>query len=912
MRKVFIVLLMSCVALLAIDSWADVLVYESFGDCTDGDGIDGYSGTSAESGLSGTWSLVDGGTKTFDVVSDLAVSIEGGHEPETIDNSQHLFYSGGWARATHTRLLASPIDLTADGVYYLSFFAVSDDTDDFNAQLGLYDGTNAILAGQGYSRGLNATYGDLDTAVDDGNDELSISVSDGDTVFYLVELIKTNSGSTDDLEVTICAFNLTTNSDIFHGADVARTQSFTGVSSSFDYMIFKQDGSCWMDELRICDSMESATGGISSFLPSADDMTRVILDLGTERTVEDYTFAATGATTTGWGAVDAWHGLGGGTYASSGIRDSDSSDEDSWFGEQTQTDSGFFNIADVNMVEGTTYGFTAYARTRWGAEGVNISIVAGDDPNISLATMAHGVVHDDGWQEVYVSHTATADDHGKNIGVKFEGYSDEMSNSWFRYDDVHLYENYYRMDVVGVTDNQPDGSAVLDAGTDVTLSWTQSNDPNLSGQTLVYCVSNISPDVDSYLDNPTVVELSSLESSYSIGTVTYDDWIVWRVDSIVDVNSTVAETYQGESYVVSVESQDVAPVVTAGNDWLTYVGGPMPVLTADVNDYAEGDVYDADVVWSVEVPWEPVDPTVMQMYDHTDDADLVTLEAEGYDPNLVLDWIGSDVRDDNSGYDPLVITISGLPSGEYAWTSYHHDASDQTGTFDVTVIDSTGTSTTTGIDISAGAELPVTTFTTTINSDGGDIQLQFDNTGNSNSTLFMVLNGFVLSDSVNADLAVDFGNSTTQVADGFAGYTATHEEADTFVAYSYDALGTTGITVLPEWGPAVAYGASVTVDKISGDPLAPTANFSANYSGEYTVTITATDTNGTQGAQTDSDTLVVRVAPDACTGAISWGGGSYDDSDLDNDCDVDLEDFALLAAQWLSDTTLTDSAPREE
>jgi hypothetical protein len=97
-------------------------------------------------------------------------------------------------------------------------------------------------------------------------------------------------------------------------------------------------------------------------------------------------------------------------------------------------------------------------------------------------------------------------------------------------------------------------------------------------------------------------------------------------------------------------------------------------------------------------------------------------------PDLLRDWTGTDGRQYG---DPLTLTISGLPAGEYEWLSYHHDPEDQTGIFDVTVNDAAGSATTTGIDISSTrndaivAIADVTKFTTDILSDGSDVSLTF-------------------------------------------------------------------------------------------------------------------------------------------------------------------------------------------
>ncbi len=101
---------------------------------------------------------------------------------------------------------------------------------------------------------------------------------------------------------------------------------------------------------------------------------------------------------------------------------------------------------------------------------------------------------------------------------------------------------------------------------------------------------------------------------------------------------------------------------------------------------------------------------------------------------------------------------------------------------------------------------------------------------------------------------------------------------------------------------SVAGDSDAMVTKTSTDPLAPTADFTATTAGTYTIQLTATDASG----QTRSDILTIRVAEDACA-AAQLNGAVISESDLDEDCDVDLDDFAALAAEWMSDIRLTSS-----
>ncbi len=122
--------------------------------------------------------------------------------------------------------------------------------------------------------------------------------------------------------------------------------------------------------------------------------------------------------------------------------------------------------------------------------------------------------------------------------------------------------------------------------------------------------------------------------------------------------------------------------------------------------------------------------------------------------NLLRDWIGTDGRQYG---DPLTLTISGLPAGEYPWLSYHHDADNQTGEFDVVITDASGVRTFTGIQITDRVLDGVVTlagaskFSTMITSDGSSpVVLTFTNPVGLSQTgvappagrEFFIMNGF--------------------------------------------------------------------------------------------------------------------------------------------------------------------------
>jgi hypothetical protein len=92
-----------------------------------------------------------------------------------------------------------------------------------------------------------------------------------------------------------------------------------------------------------------------------------------------------------------------------------------------------------------------------------------------------------------------------------------------------------------------------------------------------------------------------------------------------------------------------------------------------------------------------------------------------------------------------------------------------------------------------------------------------------------------------------------------------------------------------------------SVTDTSSDPLVPTASFTTDTAGVYTIQLTATDGLG----QSDSDTVTINVTADACEAAQAVSGFSFNYYDTDQDCDVDTADLAAFAAQWLDDVSLT-------
>ena len=86
---------------------------------------------------------------------------------------------------------------------------------------------------------------------------------------------------------------------------------------------------------------------------------------------------------------------------------------------------------------------------------------------------------------------------------------------------------------------------------------------------------------------------------------------------------------------------------------------------------------------------------------------------------------------------------------------------------------------------------------------------------------------------------------------------------------------------------------SGTLDFDNASSETPTATITA--AGTYTINLNASDTE-----LSDDDQVVIIVHADACAHAQNQPGFAWKDGDVDNDCDVDLIDFAAVAADWLA------------
>ena len=450
------------------------------------------------------------------------------------------------------------------------------------------------------------------------------------------------------------------------------------------------------------------------------------------------------------------------------------------------------------------------------------------------------------------------------------------------------------------TDPVPSGEVPVDSTITTEVSWTAPVDPNIASITGYDVVFGTEPNMP---ENPVYnVATESLPVTLDFDTTYYwrvDTNLVWDSNDISETGS-YNETISSQEWMFTTLPDDITPVVTV-NDVLTSMEFLPASLAGTVNDFEEGDI--ASVTW--EVLGTGAVAAAKQMYGGRTGG-LLSITA---DPNLLNDWIGTDTR---STGDPMYLSLKGLPAGTYDWVSYHHDAGTAAGigTFDVTVNDASGSATTTditGSDDNVETIEEVTTFATTITSNGtDDVVIVFDThpyTDQYNEAWF-VMNGFELTDGVSADpLYIDFGTvvsgtdaNAVDVMDGYEAYAAQHEVSASFTEQSYSAFGTT-VSVLPTWA-----GVEATVTDTTESLLSPTATLSTDWPGSYRVQLTATD----NADQSGSDTMVVTVTADACAAAqLSPSWVDFSDYDANEDCLVNLEDFAVIAAGWLDDRNMT-------
>ena len=91
---------------------------------------------------------------------------------------------------------------------------------------------------------------------------------------------------------------------------------------------------------------------------------------------------------------------------------------------------------------------------------------------------------------------------------------------------------------------------------------------------------------------------------------------------------------------------------------------------------------------------------------------------------------------------------------------------------------------------------------------------------------------------------------------------------------------------------------------VINDPTSETTTVTIQTTGVQTLQLTAND-----GSLSASDTIEIRVYSNPCSAAKGVPGYTAYAGDLDDDCDVDLDDFIIIAADWLQSNALANPLP---
>jgi hypothetical protein len=277
---------------------------------------------------------------------------------------------------------------------------------------------------------------------------------------------------------------------------------------------------------------------------------------------------------------------------------------------------------------------------------------------------------------------------------------------------------------------------------------------------------------------------------------------------------------------------------------------------------------------------------------HTHSSDYLLIDhTDGDLDNLLSGGVLSDDPDV-----AVVLTLAGLADGDYSITTYHHSQYDDAGVvnFDVQLTDASGTDVLIHDDIDNSVGTPVITSEITM------VETPFTVSGRNDVTLTFTqasdrlkLNGFVLemiqsndpNISVNAgvDMVTLSGETVT-----LAGTAASDAYGDENLVLKWSASPPDGVVFSDD----TSANSTVTITKATNDPSS------------VVLTLQAADV--ADPSHVAKDWLVIDVYNDACLAAKSVDPGATDTTDIDADCDTDIEDFAVIAEDWLVDYELTE------
>jgi hypothetical protein len=264
---------------------ANVLVYESFGDIPGSATVNGYQTTTAglSTGLSGAWSLQQGSNQslTRNTSGDWnPAQSTNGHPMEQNGGFYHYWEAtgGNWGVQRTQAPLATGIDMSSDGTWYMSFFYKGGNIDSI-WQAGLNDGTDELMWGQGYgangsSQGVDAFYQAVGGGAG-GSSNLNPPFNSWTAQFFVAKLVKSDSANTDTLTVSLISYNLGATNFIASSDPMEwlYTKTLTGVDNTFTNLQLKVGGpnGSWpaIDEIRVGTTWNDVTGVSTAASPPA-------------------------------------------------------------------------------------------------------------------------------------------------------------------------------------------------------------------------------------------------------------------------------------------------------------------------------------------------------------------------------------------------------------------------------------------------------------------------------------------------------------------------------------------------------------------------------------------------------------------------------------------------------------------
>jgi hypothetical protein len=330
------------------------------------------------------------------------------------------------------------------------------------------------------------------------------------------------------------------------------------------------------DEVAISNvALDPSEFVIKQYAPGQTDNLsgKVIGDMTDSITNRSFELPGTGDIKTNWGLIPGWNssapatdsGVIGGNSGANGT---------TYHGFVGDIDQAAYQITSEVIAANTPYTLEVQMRSSYSSEKGKIALfyINPADPNTRVILAEK---EQTGLGGSYVTVTASftsssaGPEIGKNLGILLD-CTDGDNASWTAFDEIRLYQQA----IHGVINHNPVGLAAHAAPGTVNLTWTPSNDPNLVSQILYSFVGNgdgSNPDITSYLA-VSGTPLSSAVTSAPI-TLGYDQYCIWRVDSVIDANSVTGLT-------VVFNSESATPVVTAVNPaFIAVPGGADTTLT---------------------------------------------------------------------------------------------------------------------------------------------------------------------------------------------------------------------------------------------------------------------------------------------------------------------------------------------